>query len=124
VTRSSSLASSPSVGAPTSDRHLAFLTNLETLLRTGRFTSTYKFALLLSLANLAVEQGTDSGAPLTISMDDVARQYIALYWNMARPYPLIHAVLKQNREAAKPARMITLIGEQARQSASSYRRFR
>ena len=65
--RSSSLASSPSVGAPTSDQHLTFLTNLETLLRTGRFTSTYKFALLLSMANLAVEQGNDSGAVVLIA---------------------------------------------------------
>jgi len=104
--------------------HLGFLTNIETLLREGRFTSTYKFALLLSLANIAVEQGSDSGEALDVDLNGVARQYIALYWNMARPYPLIGDLLKQNREQRKPARMITLIGQQARQSINSYRRFR
>ena len=48
--------------------HLAFLTNMETLLREGLFTSTYKFALLLSLANIAVEQGSDSGEALNVEL--------------------------------------------------------
>ena len=84
----------------------------EQLLSTGRFTSTYKFALLLSLSNITVEKGDDSGRALCVSLDDVARQFIALYWNMARPYPRLDVVLKQNREARKPSRMITLIAHQ------------
>ncbi|MGA0173594.1 MAG: hypothetical protein ACO3NL_08105 [Phycisphaerales bacterium] len=38
---------------------LAFLDKVERILSTGGFTSTYKFALLIALANLAVEQGDD-----------------------------------------------------------------
>jgi hypothetical protein len=104
--------------------HLGFLGRLERLLSAGRFTGTYKFALLLSLSNIAVEKGDDSGRPMRVDLDDVARQFIALYWNVARPYPRLNVVLKQNREASKPSRMITLIGEQARHSESRYRRWR
>ena len=77
-----------------SEEHLTFLSHLERLLSAGRFTSTYKFALLLSLSNIAVEKGDDSGRALRVSLDDVARQFIALYWNMARPYPRLDVVLK------------------------------
>jgi hypothetical protein len=116
-------------GQAASDRsdpasHLTFLYHLERLLSAGRFTSTYKFALLLSLSNIAVEKGDDSGRPMRVDLDDVARQFIALYWNMARPYQRLNLVLKQNREASKPSRMITLIGEQSRHSESRYRRWR
>ena len=111
-------------GRITPSSHLNFLSSLERLLSAGRFTSTYKFALLLSLSNIAVEKGDDSGRALRVSLDDVARQFIALYWNMARPYPRLDVVLKQNRQARKPSRMITLIGEQSRHSESRYRRWR
>jgi hypothetical protein len=110
--------------APSAQQQLDFLAKIERLLAEGRFTSTYKFALLIALTNIAVEQGDDSGDPLDIDLDDVARQYLALYWNMARPYPRIDAILKQNREAAKPSKMITLLKDEARQSQSSYRRLR
>lgn len=108
--------------APSAQQQLDFLAKIERLLAEGRFTSTYKFALLIALTNLAVEQGDDSGDPLDIDLDDVARQYLALYWNMARPYPRVNAILKQNREAAKPSRMITLLRDAAAKAPSRYRR--
>jgi hypothetical protein len=108
--------------APTAEAQLAFLGKIERLLAEGRFTSTYKFALLIALTNIAVEQGDDSGDALEVNLDDVARQYLALYWNMARPYPRVNAILKQNREAAKPSKMITLLKDAALEAPSSYRR--
>ena len=110
--------------APTAQQQLYFLGKIERLLSEGRFTSTYKFALLIALTNLAVEQGDDSGEPLKIGLDDIARQYLALYWNMARPYPRIDAILKQNREAAKPSKMISLLKDEVRLGQSSYERLR
>ena len=110
--------------APTAQSHLDFLTKVEQLLSLGRFTSTYKFALLIALTNIAVEQGDDSGEALEVPLDDVARQYLALYWSMARPYPIVNALLKQNREAAKPSKIITLLKDEANRSASSYHRLR
>jgi hypothetical protein len=108
--------------APTADAQFAFLGKIERLLAEGRFTSTYKFALIIALTNIAVEQGDDSGDALEVDLDDVARQYLALYWNMARPYPRVNAILKQNREAAKPSKMITLLKDAALEAPSSYRR--
>ena len=41
---------------------IQFLINVQRLLDEGLFVATYKFALLLSLADLAIELGDDSGA--------------------------------------------------------------
>lgn len=112
------------ITAPTAEFQLEFLTKVERLLSEGRFTSTYKFALLIALTNIAVERGNDSGDELKIEIDEIARQYLSLYWHMARPYPRIDTILKQNREAAKPSKMITLLKNEARHGQSSYERLR
>lgn len=112
------------ITAPTAEFQLEFLTKVERLLSEGRFTSTYKFALLIALTNIAVERGNDSGDKLKIEIDEIARQYLSLYWNMARPYPRIDTILKQNRDAAKPSKMITLLKNETRYGQSSYERLR
>ena len=45
--------------APTPSAQVAFLRELQRLLDEGQFTATYKFALLLALADLAVERGDE-----------------------------------------------------------------
>ncbi len=110
--------------APTAERHLEFLERIERILSRGRFTTTYKFALLLALTNIAVEQGTDGNDPLEVDLDDVARQFLALYWNMARPYPRVHEILKQSTNERKPSTMISLLESASSNAASSYRRLR
>ncbi len=110
--------------APTAEFQLAFLAKVERLLARGKFTSTYKFALLIALTNIAVERGSDTSDKLDIEVDELARQYIALYWSMARPYPRIGAILKQNREQSKPSRVITLLKNEVSQGRSSYQRLR
>lgn len=110
--------------APTAQEQLDFLAKIERILSHGQFTTTYKFALLLALTNIAVEKGDDSGDPLAVDLDEVARQYLALYWNMARPYPRVNSILKQSTNEAKPSKMITLLKDEARVAQSSYRRLR
>ena len=66
---------------------VAFLHDLQRLLDEGQFTATYKFALLLSLADLAVEHGDDSGAPLPLHASLIAERFIVLYWGHVRPFP-------------------------------------
>jgi len=66
---------------------VAFLRDLQRLLDEGQFVATYKFALLLSLADLAVEHGDDSGAPLPIPVSLIAERFILLYWGHVRPFP-------------------------------------
>ena len=110
--------------APSAEFQLDFLAKVERILSQGQFTTTYKFALLIALTNIAVEQGEDSGDALEVGLDDVARQYLELYWSMARPYPRVGAILKQSTNDARPAKMITLLASEARQSQSSYQRLR
>ena len=83
---------------PSSDEQIKFLVNLQRLLDEGLFVASYKFALLLALADLSIEQGDDSGAPLQLSTDAIAEKFIQYYWRQALPYPAPSEarVLKQN----------------------------
>ena len=71
---------------PTPDAQLQFLENFQRLLAEGAFTTTYKFALLRALSDLAVLQGDDSGAPLELSTRQIAAQVTELYWRQAGPF--------------------------------------
>ena len=46
---------------PTAEQQLQFLQHLQRLFDEGDFVATYKYALLMSLAELAVESGVDEG---------------------------------------------------------------
>ena len=109
---------------PSAETQLAFLGKIERLLSQGRFTTTYKFALLIALTNLAVEKGEDTNAELKLDVEDIARQFLALYWGMARPYPGLDRVLDQSTNRAKPSSMITLLGGAVELGQSSYARLR
>ncbi|MCD8537676.1 MAG: HNH endonuclease [Burkholderiaceae bacterium] len=71
---------------PSSDQHLAFLVKLQRLLSEGDFTATYKFALLMALADIAVGRGHDDVRPLDIPMRDIAEKFIDYYWQQTMPY--------------------------------------
>jgi 5-methylcytosine-specific restriction endonuclease McrA len=100
--------------SPSPEQQLAFLTKLQRLYAEGDFTATYKFALLIALADLAVELGDDSGAELPIRLQQIAGRFIQLYWRSAAPYS--HAepgeapgVLVQN--LGRQAAVVGLIAE-------------
>jgi hypothetical protein len=86
------------VRPPTSDEQIKFLVNLQRLLDEGSFVASYKFALLIALADLSIEQGNDSGAPLELVTRDIGEQFVAYYWRQAAPYPSRREarVLQQN----------------------------
>ncbi len=65
---------------PTADEQITFLRNIQRILSEGSFVATYKYALLHALADLAVLRGDDSGAPLSLSTDEIAERFIELYW--------------------------------------------
>ena len=99
---------------PSPDEQIKFLSNIQRLLDEGVFTATYKYALLLALADLSVEQGDDSGYPLTLTTHDIAEKFVLYYWRQARPYaPIIPgqdtSILGQN--TGRPAKVISLICE-------------
>ena len=47
------------MGIPEASEQLHFLTNIQRVLEEGNFVTTYKFALLMSLADYAVIKGND-----------------------------------------------------------------
>ncbi|MEJ2147754.1 MAG: HNH endonuclease [Acidobacteriota bacterium] len=81
------------------ESQIRFLTNIQRLLDEGRFVASYKFALLLSLADLAVELGDDSARELEIPTRKIAEKFVLYYWRQALPYPKAGekpTVLRQN----------------------------
>ncbi|WP_198292281.1 HNH endonuclease [Aromatoleum toluclasticum] len=94
----------PPLPPPSPEAQLWFLTKLQRLFGEGDFTATYKFALLISLADLAVELGADDGSELILANRQIGERFIALYWQHSLPYSSGHpssapAVLVQNNGA-------------------------
>ena len=101
---------------PTSQAQLDFLQHIQRLLEEGTFTATYKFALLLALADLCVERGSDTGATLRLKTSQLAEKFVQYYWPQTRPYVRPSSpggrsgygiVLRQNTGA--PAAVVTIL---------------
>lgn len=95
---------------PSAVEQLHFLHKIQLLLDEGKFSSTYKYSLLLALADLSVEQGDDLDSTLALSIDDISKKFISYYWPQAKPYPSHdspHETLIQNR--GKQAAIISKI---------------
>jgi 5-methylcytosine-specific restriction endonuclease McrA len=65
---------------------IEFLSNVQRLLAEGSFVSTYKYALLLALADLCVELGRDDDAPLEIPTRRIGEKFAEYYWRQCAPY--------------------------------------
>ncbi|OOG27863.1 hypothetical protein B1C78_02510 [Thioalkalivibrio denitrificans] len=83
---------------PTEREQIGFLRNLQRLLAEGNFVATYKYALLLALADIAVEHGADSDDELRVPLEVIAEKFIQYYWPQSRPFPRTSPaqVLQQN----------------------------
>jgi hypothetical protein len=98
------------MNAPTPEQQIQFLTNFQRLLSEGAFVATYKYALLLALADISVERGTDDDAELTISTNQIAEKFAQYYWRQTAPYLPDRdgdRVLRQN--TARQAGIVTII---------------
>ncbi|MBT8579733.1 HNH endonuclease [Polynucleobacter paneuropaeus] len=86
--------------APSAEEQLDFLTKIQRLLNESDFSSTYKYALLISLVDLAIELGKDDESPLELNNRQIAERFIELYWQQASPYKTsesnISGILFQN----------------------------
>lgn len=65
---------------PDAVAQLAFLQHLQRLFQEGDFSAAYKYALLLALAELAVECDCAEGAPLKIPIARIADKFAEFYW--------------------------------------------
>ena len=106
---------------PTPEEQVLFLRNIQRLLAEGQFVASYKFALLLALADLCVLKGDDSGGPLELTIHDIAEKFIELYWQQCRPFEIggqtTGVVLQQN--TGKQAAVISEIIQAQRQCGGS-----
>ena len=71
---------------PSPEAQLQFLSKLQRVFAEGDFTATYKFALLIAMADLAVELGADDGDTLPLTTRQIGLRFIALYWKHSLPY--------------------------------------
>ena len=71
---------------PSPQEQIEFLQKVQRILSDGLFVASYKFALMRALADLAVIKGDDSGAELELSVSDIAKAFIELYWRQTRPF--------------------------------------
>lgn len=96
---------------PSPQDQIQFLTNVQRLLDEGLFVASYKFALLLSLADLSIDKGDDSGEALTLSSREIAETVIRYYWRQTAPYPSSarSKVLRQNTD--KQAAIVNIVCE-------------
>lgn len=89
---------------PSPEAQLTFLSKLQRLFAEGDFTATYKYALLIAFADLAVELGADDGRELVLTTRQLGERFIHLYWRQATPYgtgrqDALSGVLAQNKGA-------------------------
>jgi hypothetical protein len=87
---------------PNAEQQIGFLHDLQRIFEEGDFSATYKFALLMALAEIAVEDGNDSGAAAAISLPVIGEKFVELYWRQAAPCSAAAGtagVLSQNRGA-------------------------
>src|SRR5262245_24072796 len=114
------------VAKPSAKAQIRFLQNLQRLLEEGLFSSTYKYALLLALADLSVELGDDTGESLSVPLDAVAEKFVEYYWRQARPYQgrgsRTGQVLLQN--TGDQAKVVTLVGMHVHTTIAEVRRDR
>ena len=71
------------------EQQLVFLQKMQRLLDEGSFTSTYKYALILSLVDIAVESPRKATSTLDVSVRYIAEKFIQIYWRQAVDFPSV-----------------------------------
>jgi 5-methylcytosine-specific restriction endonuclease McrA len=69
---------------PTAEEQLRFLSKIQRIFAEGEFTATYKFALLISLVEIAIEvPSLSERSTLEVSVRSIATKFIELYWRQS-----------------------------------------
>lgn len=89
---------------PSNEFQLDFLKTIQRLFAEGQFTTTYKFAMLHSLADISVELEPSRVTNGIIQVEEIGVKFLRLYWNQAAPYK--GKMLAQNRNKQKPAAIL------------------
>ena len=92
----------------TPEFQLSFLNKIQRLFAEGDFSASYKYALLIAIADIAVEAGRDDDQPLVIPHRSLGAKFVDLYWQQSAPYRN-DALLIQN--SGTQAAVISLIAQ-------------
>jgi 5-methylcytosine-specific restriction endonuclease McrA len=97
---------------PSAESQIVFLKKIQTLFDDSSFSATYKYALLITLTDLAIEHGDDSGNPLDLKGELIATRFAEIYWPQIKQYSTgingtTTGVLIQNK--GKQAEIITTL---------------
>lgn len=65
---------------------LEFLGKLQRILNEGLFVASYKYALILSIAELCIEKQVASDGGLHLPLQEIAERFVSLYWRQAVPF--------------------------------------
>jgi 5-methylcytosine-specific restriction endonuclease McrA len=90
------------------NRHLLLLERLQELLRDSRYTTTYKFAVLHALCDLALEMpAQEQRVPLT----RLAERVMELYWQQVIPFqaPSARKPISLRQSTGGPAAVVQLV---------------
>jgi 5-methylcytosine-specific restriction endonuclease McrA len=101
---------------PTAEEQLLFLSKVQRLFAEGEFTATYKFALLISLVEIAIEVPLGECSTLEVSVRSIAAKFIELYWRQSFEFVA-------GRPGTHPGVLAQNFGNQAA-VVSAIRRFR
>jgi 5-methylcytosine-specific restriction endonuclease McrA len=74
------------MSAPCAEAQVQFLQKIQRLFAEGEFAATYKYALILALAELAVERGDETGSALDLPIYDIGEKFAELYWRQLAQY--------------------------------------
>lgn len=91
---------------PTAESQIIFLKKIQSLFDDSSFNATYKYALLITLTDLAIEYGDESGQPLTLQSHIIAKRFAEIYWPQTRHF-------STGLEGTKPGVLIQNKGNQA-----------
>jgi hypothetical protein len=70
----------------TAEQQLKFLRDLQTIIDGGQFVASYKFALLIALADISIECSPAADGTLRITLDQLSERFIEVYWRQAAPF--------------------------------------
>lgn len=109
---------------PSPAEQLRFLKDVQALLEDGQFVSTYKFALLIALADVAVESGVDDDRSLEVPIAAIAEKYLEYYWQHSAPYPGRGHRQPLASATGKQARVVSVLHERRLEGFDSLARLR
>ena len=88
-----------------------FLGFIQRIFSEGSFVATYKFALLMALADLAVEQGDDTDAELVLQVRDIARKFLGYYDRQALPFVGTEGLGEIHQNTGQQAAIVNAVRE-------------